>query len=308
MALRLLLFLLSLFLPAFALWPIPAALDTGTTALILSPSFSFDVAIDGAPVDLYEAVNQALYYLQNDKLGRLVVGRGANDTAALAHAPSLTSLKLSLVSGAPVTTISSESVKPLGSRSEDYVLSIPSDARPATLTANSTLGLYRGLTTFGQLWYYYAGTTYTLEAPIEISDAPAYVGVLAVVVSVAHVVPSSTALSWVCARHVPELVRVRVSVCLKLPCRRRVVSSFPIGDLLRTLDAMSWVKINTFHWHITDSQSFPLEVAQYPQLAMNGAYSSDETYSESDVQYIVAYAAAVRPVCSSFDTLLISRV
>ena len=57
---------------------------------------------------------------------------------------------------------------------------------------------------------------------------------------------------------------------------------------------MSWVKINTFHWHITDSQSFPLEVARYPELAANGAYSSQETYSESDVQYIVQYAAAVR--------------
>lgn len=70
---------------------------------------------------------------------------------------------------------------------------------------------------------------------------------------------------------------------------------------------MSWVKINTFHWHITDSQSFPLVVAQYPQLAANGAYSPEETYSESDVQYIVQYAAAVRPVSFSFDASLISR-
>lgn len=56
---------------------------------------------------------------------------------------------------------------------------------------------------------------------------------------------------------------------------------------------MSWVKINTLHWHITDSQSFPLEVARYPELAANGAYSAEETYSEDDVQYIVQYAASV---------------
>ncbi|OAX35229.1 glycoside hydrolase family 20 protein [Rhizopogon vinicolor AM-OR11-026] len=55
---------------------------------------------------------------------------------------------------------------------------------------------------------------------------------------------------------------------------------------------MSWVKINTFHWHITDSQSFPLEVAQYPELAMNGAYSPQEVYTESDIQYIVQYAGS----------------
>jgi hypothetical protein len=52
-------------------------------------------------------------------------------------------------------------------------------------------------------------------------------------------------------------------------------------------------QINTFHWHITDSQSFPLEVAQYPELAINGAYSAEEVYTASDVQYIVQYAAEV---------------
>ena len=56
---------------------------------------------------------------------------------------------------------------------------------------------------------------------------------------------------------------------------------------------MSWVKLNTFHWHVTDGQSFPLEVSEYPELAQNGAYSPQEVYSASDVQYVVSYAAAV---------------
>jgi len=177
MALRRLLLALSLLSTAFALWPVPAALSTGTTPLLLSPAFYFDVAIQGAPSDLYEAVQQAMYYLQNDKLGRLVVGRGANDSAALNNAYTLTCLQLTLAPGAYVESIASESVKPLGTRSEEYVLTIPADGEAATLTANSTLGLYRGLTTFGQLWYYYQGQTYTLEAPIAITDAPAYVRV-----------------------------------------------------------------------------------------------------------------------------------
>ena len=169
---------LSPLVPVLAFWPIPTALDTGTSPLILSPYFSVGVAIDNAPLDLYQAVQQAEYYLQNDKLGRLVVGRGANDSAALVNAPTLSSLQLSLTSGAPVNPIATESVKSLGTRSEEYVLSIPDDGSPATLTANSTLGLYRGLTTFTQLWYYFAGTTYTLDAPFAITDAPAYVGVV----------------------------------------------------------------------------------------------------------------------------------
>jgi hexosaminidase len=158
-----------------ALWPIPTTLETGTTALKVSPSFYFDVQVPGAPADLYEAVAQAQYYLETDKLGRLVVGRGANDTTALASAMTFSSLKLSLTSGVATEPIASEAVKPLGTRSEEYTLTIPADGSAATLMANSTLGLYRGLTTFNQLFYYYGGVTYTLLAPIAIADTPAYV-------------------------------------------------------------------------------------------------------------------------------------
>jgi len=48
-----------------------------------------------------------------------------------------------------------------------------------------------------------------------------------------------------------------------------------------------------FHWHIVDSQSFPLDVPGFPELAQKGAYSTDEIYSTSDVQDIVAHAGAV---------------
>ena len=277
---------------AFALWPIPATLDTGTSPLILSPDFNFDIAIDGAPADLYAAAEQAEHYLQNDKLGRLVVGRGANDSAALTHASTLSTLRLTLTPGAPVNPIASESVKPLGTRCEEYILIIPDDGSSATLTANSTLGLYRGLTTFGQLWYYYGGQTYTLEAPIAITDKPAYVRLRVISGMVVLAQPFAfVALPWIWAGHFAELVRIT-----SLPFLRRhdvSLCSFPVVDLLRTLEAMSWVKINVLHWHITDAQSFPLEVAQYPGLAANGAYSAEEIYSESDVQYVVQFAAEV---------------
>lgn len=48
------------------------------------------------------------------------------------------------------------------------------------------------------------------------------------------------------------------------------------------------------YWHIADSQSFPLQVRAFPELAAKGAYSADEFYSENDVKDIVQFANAVR--------------
>ena len=161
--------------PVYGLWPIPRALQTGTTPLILSKDFKI-TSIRDPPSDLTGAISRTLGHINNDKLQRLVVGRASADKAAVQHAKALPGLSLSLADGAQVKSISEEAVKPLGTRSEEYVLHVPADGSPATLAANSTLGLLRGLTTFEQLWYDLDGAaTYTLEAPISITDAPAYV-------------------------------------------------------------------------------------------------------------------------------------
>lgn len=63
------------------------------------------------------------------------------------------------------------------------------------------------------------------------------------------------------------------------------------------------LKLNTFHWHVVDSQSFPLEVPEFPELSEMGAYSPEEFYSVKDVQDIVEYASAVRtPKLHTFDS------
>lgn len=72
-----------------------------------------------------------------------------------------------------------------------------------------------------------------------------------------------------------------------------------MNDIKRTLDAMSMAKLNVFHWHVVDSQSFPLEIPGFPELAQKGAYSSHEIYDTADVQEIVQYAAEVRAPRSS---------
>ena len=161
--------------PVAALWPQPRTLNTGNSTLRLAPNFQISVSGAGAPADLWGAVARTESYLAKDQLGRLVVGRGASDAPTFAHAKTLPRLTVSLEKGAKYTSILSEAQKALAERDEAYLLTVPADGSAATLTANSTLGLYRGLTTFGQLWYEVDGTTYTNVAPLKVEDSPAYV-------------------------------------------------------------------------------------------------------------------------------------
>jgi len=66
--------------------------------------------------------------------------------------------------------------------------------------------------------------------------------------------------------------------------------------------------MNTLHWHVVDSQSFPLVVPGFEALSEKGAYNPASVYTQKDVQDIVAYAAAVRLYFSRVRQLLNSYV
>ncbi|XP_042885216.1 chitooligosaccharidolytic beta-N-acetylglucosaminidase-like [Penaeus japonicus] len=64
---------------------------------------------------------------------------------------------------------------------------------------------------------------------------------------------------------------------------------FSVKSIERTLDAMAANKLNTFHWHITDTQSFPLHLETLPNMAYYGAYSPRQVYYPADVRHLVEY-------------------
>ncbi|CAH1187182.1 unnamed protein product [Phyllotreta striolata] len=63
-----------------------------------------------------------------------------------------------------------------------------------------------------------------------------------------------------------------------------------IDSLKRMLVGMAANKLNAFHWHISDSQSFPLIVPSLPLLAKTGSYAPDMTYSPDEVRDLVHFA------------------
>jgi hexosaminidase len=85
---------------------------------------------------------------------------------------------------------------------------------------------------------------------------------------------------------------------------------FGAETVKRVLDWLAFLKINTFHWHLTDYQGWRVEIRKYPKLtAIGGRRSGSQTrsfvkrfatmdmtphegwYSQRDIREIVAYAA-----------------
>ncbi len=62
----------------------------------------------------------------------------------------------------------------------------------------------------------------------------------------------------------------------------------PVEAIERNLDGMAAVKLNVFHWHLSDDQGFRVESLRFPKLqqrASDGLY-----YTQDQVRHVVAYA------------------
>ncbi|KAI9840652.1 MAG: N-acetyl-glucosamine-6-phosphate deacetylase [Thelocarpon superellum] len=143
-----------------------------------------------------------------------------------------------------------------GAVDESYTLRITTDGR-VEMTAATSVGVLRALETFTQLFFQHSqdqSDVYSNLIPVEIHDSPKF----------AHRgLNLDLARNWI-----------------------------PVPDVLRTIDALAWNKFNRLHLHMTDSQSWPLEIPALPELAAKGAYRKDLTYSPADLEQMQFYAHA----------------
>eukprot|EP00039_Didymoeca_costata_P001066 m.49358 g.49358 ORF g.49358 m.49358 type:complete len:564 (-) comp10613_c0_seq4:75-1766(-) len=73
----------------------------------------------------------------------------------------------------------------------------------------------------------------------------------------------------------------------------------PINMLKRVIQIIAMLKMNVFHWHLTDYQSFPILSKKYPELA-KGSWDNDSrgafhthqanVYTTADIQKVVKFA------------------
>jgi hexosaminidase len=157
----------------------------------------------------------------------------------------------SLLTTLTVSVDSPDESHPQLDTDESYTLEVSADS--ATLHAKTVYGALRGLETFSQLVRFdFDSETYSIDgAPYTISDAPRF----------AH-----RGLMIDSARHFQPLASIR-----------------------GIIDSLPFAKINTLHWHLVDTQSFPFHSETNPKL-WDGAYDERSKYTHSDIASIVEYA------------------
>ncbi|GAB6024836.1 hypothetical protein CHUAL_009954 [Chamberlinius hualienensis] len=150
---------------------------------------------------------------------------------------------------------------------ESYTLKVDTEdaLRSAQLNSNSTWGILKGLETFSQLIYHDDSRNFYINST-AIIDFPRF---------------SFRGFLLDTSRH------------------------YITTDAIKQhLDAMAYNKLNVFHWHMTDDQSFPYQSQRFPSLSDEGAYNPiTHIYTFDDIRSIISYAAdrGIR-VIPEFDT------
>jgi hexosaminidase len=137
---------------------------------------------------------------------------------------------------------------PIQQLGEDESYHLEITNKKAVLSAPNPLGVLRGLETFRQL---IATTSQGLEAPVaDIQDHPRF--------------------PW---------RGLHLDVCRHW---------MPIEVVKRNLDGMAAVKLNVFHWHLSDDQGFRVESKRFPKLQQLG--SDGLYYTQDQVREVIGYA------------------
>ena len=74
---------------------------------------------------------------------------------------------------------------------------------------------------------------------------------------------------------------------------------YPVSFIKKQLDLLSYYKINTFHWHLTEDQGWRIQIHRYPKLTEVGAWRTEADgsryggyYTQNEIREVVEYARA----------------
>ncbi|KAJ6178188.1 beta-N-acetylhexosaminidase hex-Penicillium chrysogenum [Penicillium mononematosum] len=134
---------------------------------------------------------------------------------------------------------------------ESYTLVVGNDG--IRINAQTVWGVLHAFTTLQQIIISDGKGGLIIEQPVEIKDAPLY----------------------------PHRG-------IMMDTGRNFIS---VRKLLEQIDGMALSKLNVLHWHLDDSQSWPVQMGSYPEMTKD-AYSPREVYTEHDMRTVIAHARA----------------
>lgn len=138
---------------------------------------------------------------------------------------------------------------------ESYSLTIEENGA-VSISSPSHIGIVRALDTLTQLFYQHStpgAGVYTNLVPVNIKDRPVFEH---------RGVNYDLSRNW-----------------------------YPVSEILRTIDAVAWNKFSHLHLHVSDAQSWTLDVPALPELAAEGAYRRGLSYSPDELDQILSYGA-----------------
>jgi hexosaminidase len=136
---------------------------------------------------------------------------------------------------------------------ETYSINITESSQAITINANTVWGALHAFTTLQQLIISNGQGGLMIEQPVYIQDGPLY--------------PHRGVM---------------------MDSGRNFIS---VAKFYEQLDGMALSKLNTLHWHLVDSQSWPIAMDVYPEMTED-AYGPTSIYTHDDIRAIVAYARA----------------
>lgn len=266
------------------LLPLPAEYMTGNTAACLQEWFEvkWDQDEKHVPEDLRAAAARMMERINKSQHTYLSPTGGAEFFPTGRCENWMDSIKLSfdgsaMLENGTYPSIFDNAIKPVEERvtAESYKLVMHTHGT-VMATAYTALGLFRALTSFENMLYTIEQTVPPLVAEGDPMTKPwgdnAEKAKVFYFPYTPYVITDKPAFPW---------------RAVLLDTSRHFYSTRAIKGML---DTMASVKLNVFHWHIVDAQSWPLVLHGLEELAEKGAYSPRKTYSGADVRDIVRYA------------------
>jgi hexosaminidase len=65
---------------------------------------------------------------------------------------------------------------------------------------------------------------------------------------------------------------------------------YPVDTIKQIIDGLRMSKINVLHLHLTDDDSFPIQLPSFEGLTDKAAFSSKEVYTLDDIKDLIAYS------------------